>query len=238
MKFFTSLQNFIKKITIFHLILFLAALYTSYNYGLAGGVVEEKNYSIGGFILGLIVNFSLAIASAKYGSVTGEKRTKQALYSFGGLIVLSIFLISPAIFYSLPKDFLNPILRGFWAFAWAAAPDIAIILCGAVIGKNFFSVDPGAEKPKSEKTTDGKGGAPQSKKRTPPEVRTEAEEVAKRFACKIAECKWSPPVDDLIKVKMSGGNMIASANSKHGNHVRYEHYHKVVDTKEKEVVKK
>jgi hypothetical protein len=79
----------LKKITVEKSILFLAASFAAYNFGLAGGYIEGVQFSIGGLIAGGVVNMSLAIAASRYGSLKGDKRTKQAQVAFVVMMVFS-----------------------------------------------------------------------------------------------------------------------------------------------------
>ena len=130
----------LKKITVEKVILFLAAGFAAYNFGLAGGYIEGRPFSIGGLIAGVVVNVSLAIAASRYGSLKGDKRTKQAQVAFVTMMVFSPVLVSPVVFYSLPETFLNVWLRWAWAIAWPMVADLAIVLAGAVSGKGLIAL--------------------------------------------------------------------------------------------------
>jgi len=122
-------------------ILFLAAGFASYNFGLAGGYIEGTQFSIGGLIAGIVVNISIAVAASRFGVLKGDKRIRQASYAFIGMLFLSPLLVSPVIFYSLPESFLSiwP-LRAVWSVAWPLVADLAIVLAGAVSGKGLISL--------------------------------------------------------------------------------------------------
>ena len=141
----------LKKITVEKIILFLAAGFAAYNFGLAGGYIEGTKFSIGGLVAGLVVNVSLAIAASRYGSLNGAKRTKQAQVAFVTMLVLSPILVSPVIFYRLPETFLSIPLRWGWAIAWPMLADLAIVLAGAVSGKGLIalSAQSATQSPKS-----------------------------------------------------------------------------------------
>jgi len=133
-----------KKITLEKAILFLAAGFAAYNFGLAGGYIEGTHFSLGGLTAGVVVNVSLAIAASRYGSLKGAKRTRQARAAFLVMLTLSPVLVSPVVFYSLPETFLGVWwLRALWAIAWPLVADLAIVLAGAVSGKGLISL--GAE---------------------------------------------------------------------------------------------
>jgi hypothetical protein len=120
-------------------VLFGAASFAAYNYGLAGGFIEHRIFSLGGLIAGIVVNVSLAIASSRYGSIKGNKRTLQAQAAFIVMLFVSPLLVSPVIFYSLPDYFLgSQILRAAWAISWPLVADLAIVLAGAVYGKGLI----------------------------------------------------------------------------------------------------
>ena len=129
-----------KKITVEKVILFLAASFAAYNFGLAGGYIERTQFSAGGLVAGVVVNVSLAIAASRYGSLKGDKRTKQAQVAFVTMMVFSPVLVSPVVFYSLPETFLTIPLRWAWALAWPMVADLAIVLAGAVSGKGLIAL--------------------------------------------------------------------------------------------------
>lgn len=130
-----------KHITIEKAILFLAASFAAYNFGLAGGYIEGSRFSIGGLFAGVVVNISLAIAASRYGSIKGDKRTAQARAAFWGMVILSPVLVSPVIFYSLPDTFLGHwVARAAWSFFWPLVADLAIVLAGAVSGKALIAL--------------------------------------------------------------------------------------------------
>lgn len=135
-----------KHITIEKVILFLAASFAAYNFGLAGGYIEGRDFSLGGLVAGVVVNVSIAVASSRFGSLKGQNRTRQAGVAFWGMMLLSPVLVAPAIFYSLPETFLGGgILRALWSIGWALAADLAIVLAGAVSGKGLIALsDEGA----------------------------------------------------------------------------------------------
>lgn len=135
-----------KHITIEKVILFLAAGFAAYNFGLVGGYIEYgaapgAHFSIGGLAAGVVVNVSLAIAASRYGSLTGNKRMKQAQAAFILMLVLSPVLVSPVIFYSLPETFLGAWqARALWSVAYPLVADLAIVLAGAVSGKGLIAL--------------------------------------------------------------------------------------------------
>lgn len=130
-----------KHITIEKVILFLAASFAAYNFGLAGGFIEGTHFSFGGLVAGVVVNVSIAVASSRFGSLKGVNRTRQAGVAFWGMMMLSPVLVAPAVFYSLPETFLGGgWLRGLWSVGWALAADLAIVLAGAVSGKGLIAL--------------------------------------------------------------------------------------------------
>lgn len=130
-------------------ILFMAAGFAAYNFGLAGGYIEGKTFSAGGLLAGVVVNVSLAIAASRYGSLKGDKRTAQARAAFVVMLVLSPMLVSPVIFYSLPESFLGHwALRAAWSVGWPLAADLAIVLAGAVSGRGLIQLGEGETRSK------------------------------------------------------------------------------------------
>jgi len=141
------------------LILFLAAGFAAYNFGLAGGYVEHTSFSIGGLIAGIVVNVTIAIAASRFGSLKG-KRVNQAMVAFIGMLFISPIIVSPIIFYKLPETFLGIWqLRAVWAVAWPLVADLAIVLAGAVSGKGLIALS-------EESATRSKPAATDSKKKT------------------------------------------------------------------------
>ena len=170
-----------KKITVEKVILFLAAGFAAYNFGLAGGYIEGRPFSVGGLVAGVVVNVSLAIAASRYGSLKGDKRTKQAQVAFVTMMVFSPVLVSPVVFYSLPETFLSIPLRWAWAIAWPMVADFAIVLAGAVSGKGLIALsEPTAmQSPKS-----ANAGASQSAKGA-----TDSDAVRRIYPRKCEHCK-------------------------------------------------
>jgi hypothetical protein len=164
------------KLTVEKLILFLAAGFAAYNFGLTGGYIEGSKFSVGGLIAGVVVNVSVAIASSRYASLNGNKRVQQARLAFVAMLVLSPMLVSPVIYYSLPETFLGAWwLKALWSLAWPLVADLAIVLAGAVSGKGLIPLSEDT-KPQSEGTGESSGaGKPTSgrsakKKARPAEV--------------------------------------------------------------------
>ena len=153
-----------KKITVEKVILFLAASFAAYNFGLAGGYIEGTKFSIGGLVAGVVVNVSLAIAASRYGSLKGDKRTKQATLAFVTMMVFSPVLVSPVVFYSLPGTFLPVPLRWAWAITWPMLADLAIVLAGAVSGKGLIALsEQGATQSAKGATQSAKGATHSAK---------------------------------------------------------------------------
>ena len=130
-----------KPIAIEKVILFLAASFAAYNFGLAGGYIEGTQWSAGGLIAGIVVNITIAIAASRFGSLKGDKRTRQAAIAFTAMMFISPLLVAPVIFYSLPESFLGMWqLRATWSVAWPLVADLAIVLAGAVSGKGLIAL--------------------------------------------------------------------------------------------------
>jgi len=145
-----------KHITVEKVILFLAALFAAYNFGLAGGFIEKGHAVLGagGMIAGLVVNVSLAIAASRYGSLNGKNRTRQANIAFPLMLFLSVIIVSPVVYYSLPETFLWPLGRVLWSLAWPLVADLAIVLAGAVSGKGLISLSDESTKKSETSATD------------------------------------------------------------------------------------
>jgi hypothetical protein len=229
-----------KNITIEKVILFLAAGFAAYNYGLAGGYIERgSGLSIGGVAAGIVVNVSLAIAASRFGSLKGDKRTKQAQIAFVVMLVISPMLVSPVIFYSLPDTFmaiphvdiwwaniLATMPRILWSLAWPLVADLAIVLAGAVSGKGLIAL---SEPTAAQSETSADGSAPnadavrKNKKRSADAVREECAALSAQYACTEPECGWSPDVDALIESARAGKSARSSAASAKAGHAKNKH---------------
>lgn len=219
-------MKFLRSITIEKFILFLAAVFASYNYGLAGGYIEGDKFSVGGLVAGVVVNISLAIAASRYGSIKGDKRTAQAQGAFWAMLLLSPALISPVIFYSLPETFLNFGARVAWSIGWPLVADLAIVLAGAVSGKGLIAL---TEQPSTQaQATTGAGapsaeGSAQKKKRTADALRAQCAALVTQYACTEPQCGWTPSLDALIASAQSGKNPKNSASSAKAGHFKNQH---------------
>jgi hypothetical protein len=175
------------KFPIEKVILFLAASFAAYNFGLAGGYIEHTHFSIGGLIAGVVVNITLAIASSSFGSLKGSKRTAQAQVALVAMLFISPLLVSPVIFYSLPETFLGSwILRAVWAVAWPLVADLAIVLAGAVSGKGLISLsDAGSVAP--AKASDAQRRSATLKSRSAKIPATLSDAPAKIYRCECGK---------------------------------------------------
>jgi len=208
-------------------ILFLAAGFAAYNFGLVGGYIEGTKFSIGGLIAGVVVNISIAIAASRYGSLKGDKRTQQARAAFYAMLIISPVLVSPVIFYNLPESFLGvwP-LRAAWSVAWPLAADLAIVLAGAVSGKGLIALsDDNETRTRGTRSAGASNvrGSAQQEKRTAEALRAECTALQAKYACTIPNCGWSPSVDALIKSAQDGKSPKTAAASAKAGHVKNKH---------------
>lgn len=212
-----------KKLTTEKIILFLAAAFAAYNFGLAGGYVEGQRFSIGGLIAGVVVNISLAIAASRYGSIKGDKRIAQAYAAFWGMVILSPLLVSPVIFYSLPESFLGHwIARSVWSVFWPLVADLAIVLAGAVSGRGLISLSE-LVTTQSETSAPSAEGSASRKKRTADALRLECAALSAQYACTEPQCGWSASVDALIASAQKGKSARGSAASAKAGHTKNKH---------------
>lgn len=227
------MKNVTKHITIERVILFLAAAYAAYNFGLVGGYIEHGergHFSAGGLAAGVVVNVSLAIAASRFGSLTGKNRTRQATIAFVGMLVLAPAVVAPVIYYSLPADFLGGgIFRALWALAYPLVADLAIVLAGSVTGKGLVALS--EEKPataaQSGEGADGSaptaGAVRGQKKRSADALRDECGALSAQYACTEAQCGWSPSVDALMESARAGKSAKNSAASAKAGHMKNQH---------------
>lgn len=120
-----------------------AASYQAYQVGRALGVLDPGGWnlygvSLGGLLLGSIVNFTIAIAAGRLPTVAKARKP----YALAGFILL--MLLSPAlVMVSLQYTFIHEVdqtLRWALAFCYSIAPDLAIGVGGFVAGKSFVSL--------------------------------------------------------------------------------------------------
>jgi len=106
--------------------------------------------------VGLVVNASLAIASSRISDIA-QKRKGLARLMYSALLFLSPTTIALSIF--APKSI-------FTAIAWAASPDLAIALAGAIAGGSLIEKsDPQkslSEKERAHKNRSAKRSKPQA----------------------------------------------------------------------------
>lgn len=221
----------LKKITVEKVILFLAAAFAAYNFGLVGGYIEHDgvgtHFSFGGLAAGVVVNVSLAIASSKIGSIKGANRTRQAQIAFGAMLILSPVLVSPVVFYSLPDTFLGVWwLRALWSIAWPLVADLAIVLAGAVSGKGLVAL---SEPTAAQGEASAEGSAPttsavqKKNKRSADAVREECAALSAQYACTEPQCGWSADVDALVKSAQAGKSAKSAAASAKAGHAKNKH---------------
>lgn len=220
-----------KKITVEKVILFLAAGFAAYNFGLAGGYIEGTHYSAGGLVAGVVVNVSLAIASSRYGSLKGDKRTKQAKAAFMVMLLISPLLVSPVVFYSLPETFLGHwALRAVWAVAWPLVADLAIVLAGAVSGKGLIALsdDSALQSASSASgTAYAVHGSAQAVHKHKPSsasaVLMQCEALSRKYACTVEQCAWSPDAVEMARQVKSGKNPVRVAVAMKAGHSKNNH---------------
>lgn len=170
-----------KKFDLGILLIVGAAAFQSYQFGRALNVYDPEGWAlygvnIGGLILGAIVNVIVVLAATRLPQLTAaalkvsdkseSKKTKirndrksqkaavQARFaqvSFFGLLILSPFLVSPAMYILWVKLPLPPLLVGVLCVGWAVAPDLTIALGGFVTGKSLVQLGdaPSAKSTKS-----------------------------------------------------------------------------------------
>jgi hypothetical protein len=197
---------------------------------MAGGYIEHGSsghFSIGGLIAGIVVNVSLAIAASRYGSLKGDKRTRQAQMAFIAMLVLSPILVSPVIFYSLPGTFLGYWwLRVMWSIAWPLVADLAIVLAGAVSGKGLIAL---TEQSAAQSGAGAQGSAPSAtgvrthKAHSADAVRKECGALSAQYACTEPHCGWSPSVDALVESARAGKSPRSAAASAKAGHMKNKH---------------
>ena len=208
-----------KTIPIEKIILLLAASFAAYNFGLAGGYIEHRPFSIGGLIAGIVVNVSIAVAASRFGSLKGNKRTRQAVIAFVAMLFISPVLVAPVIFYSLPDTFLETWwARALWSIGWPLVADLAIVLAGAVSGKGLIELSDNSAKSAEQ----GSQTASQATKATKQVRRaasqsSQVSQTARFYECTWPGCEWSTEQSAAVK---KGGDPQAALAAHISHHNR------------------
>lgn len=157
-----------KKLDVGKLLVNGAAVYQAYQFGRALAVLDPAGWiiqgvSVGGLVLGAIVNIMVALAATRLPTVA-KARKPWALVAFIGLMALSPALVMPALHLAIRPD-VGEGWRWFLSFGYALAPDAAIALGGFIAGKSLVQLGSDGEKPLSEVSGSQKGrSAKKSKK--------------------------------------------------------------------------
>lgn len=225
-----KLNDTLKNITIEKVMLVLAAGFAAYNFGLAGGYIEHKDFSLGGLMAGIVVNISLAIAASRFGSIKGAARTKQAQIAFTFMLFISPALVAPAVYYKLPEDFLGfTWLKAAYSLGWAGVADLAIVLAGAVTGKGLIALTEDKAQTATQSNASAEGGAQGAGavrgkgKRSADAVRDECAALSAQYACTEPQCGWSPSVDALVESARAGKSAKTAAASAKAGHAKNKH---------------
>ena len=200
-----------KTIPIEKLILLLAASFAAYNFGLAGGYIEHRPFSVGGLIAGIVVNVSIAVAASRFGTLKGNKRTRQAVIAFVAMLFLSPVLVSPVIFYSLPDTFLGQWwARALWSVGWPLVADLAIVLAGAVSGRGLIELS--EQSPKSATHSDSVAS---HSAKSPKKVRRTPSDSAKSATDSVALRRTYPRKCDHCDAQIASPNAVGAHMKKH-----------------------
>lgn len=124
------------------MLIVIAATFQAYQFGRALNIYDPNGWNInginiGGLLLGVSVNVSIAWAATKLPSISGKARTRSAWISFFALMVLSPSLVAPALWLLLKP---LPIFgwQLFLSIGLSVAPDLTIALGGFIAGKSLI----------------------------------------------------------------------------------------------------
>jgi hypothetical protein len=118
---------------------YMAAIAQALQFAHAGYVYIGWIGAIIGTAVGVTVSFSVATAASRISDIS-QKRKALGYVSLITLLLISPAMIAPAAwlsFGSIPV----PWARILAAVVWAAAPDLAIVLSGAIAGKSLVQSD-------------------------------------------------------------------------------------------------
>lgn len=157
-----------KKFDIGKLLMNGAAAYQAYQFGRALAVLDSAGWiiqgvSVGGLILGAIVNIMVALAATRLPTVAKARKT-WAVVAFIGLMALSPALVMPALHLAIRPD-VGESWRWFLSFGYALAPDAAIALGGFIAGQSLVQLGSAGEKPLSGKSESQKSRSAKTSKK-------------------------------------------------------------------------
>lgn len=120
-----------------------AAAYQAYQFGRALAVYDPAGWqlygvSLGGLMLGVIVNVIVALAATRLPAIKGKTRIPAAWTGFALLLVLSPALIAPGLYLLFENLAMPEGLQIFLSIGLASAPDLAIAVGGFVAGKSLI----------------------------------------------------------------------------------------------------
>lgn len=139
-----------------------------------------------GLGVGMVVNFSIALASSRYAEVA-EKRKPLAKLALVGMFLLSPLTITLSLFF--PTSI-------FTAIAWSVCVDLSIILAGAIVGKSLIPAGADAKK----KPAAGSGRSAPSGIRSAKPAKGQANASAEMHDCPYKDkgCKIQKPTQNAI----------------------------------------
>ena len=117
---------------------YLAAVAQAIQFSHAGFILLSWWGLLIGGIIGAVVSLAVATAASRVSDIA-QKRRRLAWAGLVALLVLSPLALAAPVYISF-GDISPDWLRWVSACAWAAAPDLAIVLSGAIAGKSLVSV--------------------------------------------------------------------------------------------------
>ena len=174
---------------------------------------------IGGIIGGLIgagITLSVTRAASNIGAVRkrGKARFALALVGLVGLMVLNPCLIYPGAYQTF--DISAEWMLVMAAIAWAVAPDLSMVLTGAITGTGMFAKE---EAEKSESKAEQAARIAKEEERRQKALRAQCEALIEQYRCTVPGCGWTAKIDELMKAK----NPAASVRSALAGHTKNKH---------------
>ncbi len=133
---------------------YLGALVQAVLFALAGKKFFGAFGWLAGLGVGVVVNYSLALASSRFSDIS-DKRKPLARLALFGMFTLSPTTITLSMFFS--KSIVT-------AIAWAMCVDVAIILAGAIAGKSLLPLNENKRPAKTRSAKSSGSKKPLSKK--------------------------------------------------------------------------
>jgi hypothetical protein len=168
-------------------LLYLASLAQAVLFAIAGNQYFGVFGWLAGLVIGAVVNISLAVASSRISDIS-EKRKPLARLALIGMFLLSPTTITLTLF--APASIAT-------AIVWSMDADLAIILTGAIAGKNLVDAS-------GSRTKNGTGKKPKTRKQLAKDTQQPAPNVAQVASQEKQSVARKKIADDELLAYLAG----------------------------------